>query len=262
MTPASAVPAVVAAGLVSLAVLLALPGRRRGPGPPAPRRLLLLMGSAVVLVGASAWLDVHDLVLAVLAALCAAAVSRLLRRRRGATVAQRRSDQVLAACDALASDLVAGQPPSTALERAAAEWDELAPVAAAGRMGADVPDALRSLAARPGAVHLRRVAATWQVAHDTGAGLAGAMESAADAIRSDMRTGRLVATELAAAHATARMLAVLPIGVLLLGIGVGGDPLGFLFRSTPGMVVLAAGLGLSFAGLSWLDRIADGVLRR
>jgi tight adherence protein B len=169
---------------------------------------------------------------------------------------------VLAACDALASDLMAGQPPSTALERAAAEWDELAPVAAAGRMGADVPDALRSLATRPGAAHLGRVAATWQVAQDTGAGLAGAMESAADAIRADLRTGRLVATELAAAHATARMLAVLPIGVLLLGIGVGGDPLGFLFRSTPGLVVLGAGLALTFAGLAWLDRIADGVLRR
>ncbi len=89
------------------------------------------------------------------------------------------------------------------------------------------------------------------------------MESAAAAIRADLRTARLVATELAAAHATARMLAVLPIGVLLLGIGVGGDPLGFLFaHARRAWWCSAAGLGLSFAGLAWLDRIADGVLRR
>ena len=255
-------PALVAAALAGVAVLLALPGRQGGPVRRPPGNLLLVVAGGAVLVAGSSWLHVHDLVLVALAALCAAAVARLLGRRRAAAEAQQRSDQVLAACDALASDLVAGQPPSLALERAAAEWEELAPVAAAARMGADVPGALRSLAQRPGAAHLMRVAATWQVAHETGAGLAAAMESAADAIRADLRTGRLVATELAAAHATARMLAVLPIGVLLLGVGVGGDPLGFLFRTTPGVVVLAAGLGLSFAGLAWLDRIADGVLRR
>jgi tight adherence protein B len=71
-----------------------------------------------------------------------------------------------------------------------------------------------------------------------------------------------VAAELAAAHATARMLAVLPIGVLLLGSGIGGDPVGFLLGSTAGLVCLALGLGLSFAGLTWLERIADGVLGR
>ena len=76
------------------------------------------------------------------------------------------------------------------------------------------------------------------------------------------RTARLVASELAAAHATARMLAVLPLGVLLLGTGIGGDPVGFLTGSTAGLVCFAVGLGLSFAGLLWLERIADGVLGR
>ena len=104
------------------------------------------------------------------------------------------------------------------------------------------------------------MAATWQVAHDTGAGLASRCARPADAIRAERRTSRLVATELAAAHATARMLAVLPLGVLLLGMGVGGDPMGFLLRSTPGLVVLAAGLALTFCGLSWLERIAERVL--
>ena len=85
---------------------------------------------------------------------------------------------------------------------------------------------------------------------------------AAAGIRSDRRTERLVAAELAAAYATARMLAVLPVGVLLLGSGIGGDPIGFLTGTTPGLVCLALGIGLSFGGLLWLDRIAGRVLRR
>ncbi len=145
-------------------------------------------------------------------------------------------------CDAVASDLAAGQPPLLSLDRAAAEWPDFAPVAVAGRMGADVPTALRELATRPGAGQLRTLAATWQVAHDTGSGLADAIGQAAAGIRADRRTARLVAAELAAAYATARMLAVLPLGVLLLGSGIGGDPVGFLTGSTAGLVCLALGI--------------------
>ncbi len=135
-------------------------------------------------------------------------------------------------------------------------------MAVAGQMGADVPSLLRELAHRPGARELRTLAATWQVAHETGSGLAAAIAQAAEAIRAERRTARLVASELAAAHATARMLAVLPVGVLLLGAGIGGDPVGFLTGSTAGLVCLGVGLGLSYGGLLWLERIADRVLRR
>ena len=118
------------------------------------------------------------------------------------------------------------------------------------------------LARRSGAGELGTLAATWQVAHDTGAGLAAAIGQAAEVIREQRSTTRLVASELAAAHATARMLALLPIGVLLLGAGVGGDPLGFLTGSMPGLCCLGLGLALSFVGMLWLDRIADQVLGR
>ena len=124
------------------------------------------------------------------------------------------------------------------------------------------PPSCVELAQRAGAGELATLAATWQVAHDTGAGLAAAIGQAAEVIRDDRRTTRLVASELAAAHATARMLALLPVGVLLLGAGVGGDPLGFLTGSMPGLVCLGLGLGLSFVGMLWLDRIADRVLGR
>jgi tight adherence protein B len=71
-----------------------------------------------------------------------------------------------------------------------------------------------------------------------------------------------VATELASAQATARLLAVLPVAVLLLGNGLGGDPVGFLLSSPGGLVCLVAGLSLEYAGLAWLTRIADHVSGR
>ena len=256
-----------AAVLAALAATLLLPGRVRSPGStdsPAGRvsPVLAVLTAAVVVAALWVWLDGRRFVLVALLGLLLGGIVRLLRRRRTAREAERRADQVLAVCDALASDLMAGQPPLSSLERAATEWPELAPVAVAGQMGADVPGVLRELARRPGAGQLRAVAATWQVSQDTGAGLAAAVDQTAATIRSERRTARLVAAELAAAHATARMLAVLPVGVLLLGAGVGGDPIGFLTRTTPGLVCLALGLLLSFTGLLWLERIADRVLRR
>jgi tight adherence protein B len=256
----------LAVALAMTAVSLTLPGptmlpRAASTGRSVPR-LLVVVSVASVVAGLWLWLDAHQFALALLVGLVATGVGRLLRRRRAAREADHTADQVLAVCDAMASDLAAGQPPLASLRRAAEEWPEFAPVAVAGQMGADVPSLLRELARRPGARQLRTLAATWQVAHDTGSGLASAIAQAAEAIRADRRIARLVASELAAAHATARMLAVLPVGVLLLGMGVGGDPVGFLTGSTAGVVCLAVGLGLSFAGLLWLERIADRVLGR
>lgn len=256
---------VVAVLLAGIAAGLSLPGRTSLSGHSKDRGLspaLVPLAVTSVVLALWSWLSTERFVLVGLLAAVALGVGRITRRRQALRSAELRSDRVLAVCDAMASDLAAGQPPLLSLERAAAEWSEFAPVAVAGRMGADVPAVLRDLATRPGARQLRMLAATWQVAHDTGSGLAAAIGQAASSIRQDRRTARLVAGELAAAHATARMLAVLPLGVLLLGSGIGGDPVGFLIDSAAGLVCLTLGLGLSFAGLLWLERIADRVLAR
>ncbi len=252
--------------LVMTAAALALPGLpsmtwvSADRDRPLPRALLCVAAGSVV-AALWSWLEARQLALVLILAAAALGVLRLVRRRRAVRAAGHTADQVLLVCESLASDLASGQPSLAALGRAASEWPDFAPVAAAGQMGADVPAALRELAQRSGAGQLRVLAATWQVAHHTGTGLADAICTAAESIRSEHRTARLVSAELAAAHATARMLAVLPLGVLLLGAGVGGDPVGFLLRTTPGLVCLALGSGLSFAGLLWLERIADRVLR-
>lgn len=271
MTPVpSTVPTIATIAAVALAAAatgLLVPGaarlsedRERLRGPVSP--VLGLVGVATVVLVLWSWLSTHRFVLVVMLGALALGVARLVRRRRAAKSAEARSEQVLAVCDAIASDLSAGQPPLRSLHRAATEWPEFTPVAVAGEMGADVPGALRELSLCPGARQFRTLAATWQVAHETGSGLASAVGQAAEAIREDRRTARLVQSELAAAHATARMLAVLPFGVLLLGSGVGGDPVGFLVGTTAGLVCLGLGLGLSFAGLLWLEGIADRVLGR
>jgi tight adherence protein B len=246
------------------ATALLLPGvlaprtRTGDSGPTRPAAVAALIGGVASLV----LLDGRRVVLALVGLAAAVAVSRELARRRRRLVADRRAEQVLAMCEALASELRAGQPPVTALASAVEDWRELAPVTAAAALGADVPAALRDLGRLPGAGQVRIVAAAWQVAHRSGAGLSGALAMAAERLRSERATARVVATEMAAAQATARLLAVLPIGVLLLGSGLGGDPFGFLLDTTAGLVCLSCGLALEYAGLSWLARIADQVVGR
>jgi len=225
-------------------------------GAPATAGAILGGGAVVAL------LDGTHLVVGLIALGVVAAVSRELVRRRRVADADQRAARLLSACEGLAADLRAGQPPVAALEAAAEEWPELAPAAAAARLGADVPAALRALSRRPGAAQARVVAAAWQVAHRTGAGLAGALGAAAVHLRDERSAARVVATEMAAARATARLLAALPAAILLLGDGLGGDPVRFLLDTSPGLVCLGAGLGLEYLGLLWLGRIADQVLGR
>jgi tight adherence protein B len=198
-------------------------------------------------------------VLVVVLAGAAAAGVRTFRRRRERRAMTRRRDRVLVACEGLAADLAAGLSPHRALLATAEEWPELRPVADAAGLGADVPAAFRAVALLPGAGMLRTAAAAWAVAHRSGASLADAVGLAADTVRAERDTARIVSTELAAATATARLLALLPLGVLVLGRGMGGDPFRFLLATTAGQICLASGLGLSWVGSIWLERIADSV---
>ena len=255
------------AGLAAGVAAYLLPGT--AAGAPRSLRARRMRPAAVGLVGAIgigsaavALLHGTQIVVVLVAAAVGAAVAQDIGRRHRVAAADRRAELVLMMCEGLAADLQAGQPPVAALDAAAADWPELVPVASAAHLGADVPAAFRALSARPGAAPLRIVAAAWQVAHRSGAGLARALALAADDLRADRATARTVATELAAAEATARLLAAMPIGVLLLGSGLGGDPVGFLLATPAGLGCLCTGLGLAYLGLLWLGRIGDRVTGR
>ncbi|MGZ5398913.1 MAG: type II secretion system F family protein [Nocardioides sp.] len=185
------------------------------------------------------------------------ALWRLRRRRREAVDT---SDRVLETCELLAAEVAAGQPPGHALARAASAWPVLAPAAEAGTLGGDLPGTRRELAERPGASELRRVGAAWEVAHRSGSGLGDALARVAATVRADRATRRVVESELASARATARLVAALPILVLLLGAGATTSPWTFLVATPVGWGCLMGGLALGMAGIYWIERIAAGVV--
>lgn len=185
---------------------------------------------------------------------------RMLVRGRARRAADRRADGVVEACDALAADLRAGQPPLMALRHVVELCPWLEPAATAGELGGSVPEALRRLARSPGGAGLADLAAAWQVSQGSGSTMAVALARVAAASRGRRATQRLVASELASAQATARLVAALPVMVLLMGSGLGGDPWGFLFGTPAGLACLAEGLLLIYAGLAWIEKIALGAV--
>lgn len=249
--------------LVALAVLLALPqsaSARRGVATRIRSTAWWPVPAAAAVAGLLTQV-VHGtrLVAALLCLGLLLGIQRLVVRARRATAADRVADLVTGVVEGMAADLQAGQTPESALRRAAADWPPLVSAATAARLGGDVPMVLRDLARRPGAEALRTVAAAWQVSHRSGSGLAGTLAQTVVGLRERRRTARMVASELASARATAHLMAVLPVGVLLLGNGVGGDPVGFLLDTPVGLGCLGLGMALALSGLFWLQHISDAV---
>jgi tight adherence protein B len=254
----------LAALLGGLAAWLLLPAHRRAlPRVRQEAGLVVDHGGARSAAAAAAGvgglvvlLDGTSLVLGLLVTGATAGAWRLLlcaRRRRAAAL---RSDRVVEVCEWLAGELRAGQPPRTALRRAVGAWSELEAAALAAELGADVPAALRRLSRLPGASGLSEVAAAWHVSQASGGTMALALARVADGARRRRSTQQLVASELASAQATARLVALLPVLVLAMGSGLGGDPWGFLLTTPPGLVCLGLGTALVLAGLGWIERIS------
>lgn len=184
--------------------------------------------------------------------------ARLVWRRLAARRAREATSlAVLESCELLAAELAAGRPPGAALDLAARQWPPLRPVAEAFALGSHVPTALRGVARAPGADGLRLVAAAWEVAEGSGQRLARTVDRVARGIASRRRTRRVVESELASARATARLVAVLPVGALAMGSGAGGDPWAFLLATPVGLGCLVGGVVLVAGGLLWIEVLAD-----
>ena len=224
-------------------------GRRRVRGSP-------VVAGLVTAFGVAAGVPVLLLPTAVLVAW--ASTTLVLRARRDSEAVTRRA-LVVDACEAMLGELQAGQPPSRALDRAMSTWPGLAPVARAARLDGDVPAALRTVSLLPGASALQRLAGAWQLCAATGSGLASAVEQVLATVRVEHEVVLAVRSELASARATARLLAVLPLLVLVMAHGIGADPWRFLLATVPGQMCLGLGGGLAVAGVMWLERIADDV---
>ena len=204
-------------------------------------RTVLPLGLAVAVAGtAGAWLH---------------------HRARLRKAACARQAEVVEACEAVASGLRAGLAPERVLAATSRQLPLLRPVATADGLGGDVPSALRTAAANAGASRLAMLAAAWDVARRSGAGLAEAVTRIAAAARADQTRSRHVDAALAGARSTARLFAVLPVLGVALGSGMGADPVAVLTSSPTGAWALCVGTALAVTGLVWVERLADGAGR-
>jgi tight adherence protein B len=180
-----------------------------------------------------------------------------------------REAAILEFCTALAAELRTGAVPGPALETVLASDGPTAGVLrrggvhtaellAAARFGGDVPEALRGIAELPGAAGTAAVAACWQVATESGAGLAAGLDRVAAALAADSALRETVRGELAGPRTTAVLLAALPVFGLLLGTALGADPLHMLLHTPAGLGCLLIGVALEVAGLIWTARIVRG----
>ncbi|MBM7783443.1 type II secretion system F family protein [Tenggerimyces flavus] len=239
----------------------ALLKRRLGRGRPPPKRNgpSRALIAAVIIAGATTTTVIGGpagILVALLAAAAATVGKRILSARRANQARRVQQAKVREACGILATELAAGRPPENALQAAADVLPELAPIAATGRMGGDIPTALRAIDG-PGTEALRQIAAAWAVAEHSGAGLAGVVAKVANGLGADELQRREVAAQLAAPRATAKLLAGLPVFGLVLGAGVGSNPYHVLFGTGYGIACLVVGAALTAAGLFWVERLAQ-----
>ncbi|WP_425471784.1 type II secretion system F family protein [Streptomyces cadmiisoli] len=230
-------------------------GLRRVRGRPRAEWWAMAVGAVLAVLGSS-----------VLPVVAGAAAVPLLRRVQlaGETrrARERRTDEVIALCGALAGEVRAGRQPGQALLRAARDTgglgDGRAAVLAAARFGGDVPGALAVAARQPGADGLLGLAACWRVAVDRGAGLAAGIDRLEGALRAERDQRAELRAQLAGTRSTAVMLAALPGLGLLLGAALGADPLHVLLHTGAGLGCLLIGGVLEGAGLWWARRIVKG----
>ena len=162
----------------------------------------------------------------------------------------------------LSAELTAGLPLDVALVRAAATNPVCPHAVSAATIGGDVAAALRRDAHDQGLPVLSSLATVWQVAQGSGAGLAAATHRLGSSALAQQRLRRELAGQMAGPRATARVLAVLPVVGLILGSGLGGSPLAWLFGTPIGLVVLVLGIALDIAGLLWIRAMVTKVERR
>jgi tight adherence protein B len=224
---------------------------------PVRRALAGVVGLVVVVAGPELLsLPGPQVVLGLTVAGAAAVAVRQLRSVRARAAVARRRAEVADLLGLMAAELRAGALPARVLVGLSRDFDVLGPAARAASSGGDVPAALRHSAAEPGRALLGDVAGAWLVAERAGAPLAKVLDPLEQSSRADREIDREVGAGVAPARATGRVMALLPLVGLALGSGMGGDPVAVLTGTWPGVLCLAAGVGLACCGVVWVDHIA------
>ena len=178
------------------------------------------------------------------------------RRRRAAL---RVRAEIAHACAALASYLRVGQVPSAALAIAAADCEVLREGHQTRTLGGDVVQVWRLQARREGHSGLLELARAWQVSTTSGAPMSSTLDQVATSLAADQALTQVVNSELAAARATGKVMAILPGCGLGIGYLLGGDPAHWLLAGPAGWACLLGGVALACCGVLWIEALARQV---
>jgi tight adherence protein B len=237
--------------LAPLAVTGSPLGFRR-PSWPAVSRGRLAVGGAVALFAVVAPSRGGFVAAEFAVALCAAmfaavTVIRDVMDGRGRTV---RAEQTMLALALVTAELDAGSPPATALSVAAAS----------GSVGVDLGRAVAGTEL-PLSDPLARVAAAWALSMRTGTPLVDLLLRVRRDLADGQASRRAVGAAVAGPQASAAVLALLPVLGIALGSALGANPVGILFATGAGRVLLALGVLLDAAGVLWTLALIRGAQR-
>jgi tight adherence protein B len=243
VTTADAVDAAVRAG-------------RRGRRLWTYLTIMIILPVLIIGAGYVAEVQARGAVLACAVMLVGVPAVRLTMQYRRRRSALRTRAAVAHACAVLASYLRVGQVPSAALAIAAADCAVLREGHHAQTLGGEVGQVWRRQARRPGHSGLLELARAWQVSTETGAPMSSTLDQVAASLAADQALTRVVNSELSAARATGKVMAVLPGCGIGVGYLLGGDPARWLLAGPAGWACLLAGVVLACAGVLWIEALA------
>jgi tight adherence protein B len=218
--------------------------------------LAIMIILPVLIIGAGYVAEARGAVLACAVMLVGGTAVRLTMQYRRRRSALRARAAVAHACAVLASYLRVGQVPSAALAIAAADCAVLREGHHARTLGGEVGQVWRQQARRPGHSGLLELARAWQVSTETGAPMSSTLDQVAASLAADQALTRVVNSELSAARATGKVMAVLPGCGIGVGYLLGGDPARWLLAGPAGWACLLAGVVLACAGVLWIEALA------
>ncbi|MDQ2847310.1 MAG: secretion protein F [Actinomycetota bacterium] len=258
------VPGAVPALCCAAAAGLMWPDPRSGRVGRSRRRALSLRprlpGVAVggCLCGAVGWL-LGGVLPAVAALLFGGTAIHLMRRSFGERAGANEWAELLAALRMLARELRSGAAPVAAATSAAtavggAPGELLTDLAAAARLGVDRAMPVR---AGPTGQVAERLRAGLRLSVQHGVPWAALVEAFAVDIADRVQAASDRGAQVAGPRFSGYVLAALPLFGLLLGAGMGANPLRVLLGPAPGGLLLPVGTALACAGLLWSARIVD-----
>lgn len=198
-------------------------------------------------------------------AVCATAVASVavvlyLRDRRDASIDRFRR-QLPDALTLVASALSSGQSLVQALSYASTETpdplsSELAHVVDEVRSGSTLADALRSLSSRLPVRELDSVLVAVELQYRTGGNLAELLRSTAGSLQSSEELRRSLRVQTSQARFSARMVGLLPVGLMAVLSLFSREYVTGLFGSPAGMACLAAAALMEAVGFVLVERVA------